>query len=93
MKRVSNKKKVLLPQIRISDCVPYTVVPQGVTNLPISFSNPNPEEERPSEPCKEPTQNETPSATRKKKELTQVEEVEEYLRMEVAKEKVSRSKK
>ena len=27
MKTVSNKKKVPLPQIRISDCVPYTVVP------------------------------------------------------------------
>ena len=26
MKIVSNKKKVSLPQIRISDCVPYTVV-------------------------------------------------------------------
>ena len=31
MKTVSKKKKVPLPQIRISDCVPYTIVPQGVT--------------------------------------------------------------
>ena len=27
MKTISNKKKVSLPQIRISDCMPYTVVP------------------------------------------------------------------
>ena len=27
MKTVSNKKKVPLPQIRILDCVPYTIVP------------------------------------------------------------------
>ena len=54
MKKVFNKKKVPLPQIRISDCVPYTVVPQGVKNPPIPFSNPDPDEERPSEPCKAP---------------------------------------
>ena len=92
MKTVSNKKKVSLPQIRISDCVPYTIVSRGVTSPPIPFSNPNPEEERPYEPCKAPAQSKTPSATGKK-ELTLVEEVEEYLRMEAAKEKPSRSKK
>ena len=92
MKIVSSKKKVPLPQIKISDSVPYTIVPQGVTDLPIPFSNPNPDEERPSEPCKAPAQNKTPSATGKK-ELTLVEEVEEYLRMEAAKEKAARSKK
>ena len=27
MKIVSGKKKVPLPQIRISDCIPYTIVP------------------------------------------------------------------
>ena len=37
MKTVSNKKKVPLPQIKILDCVPYTVVPQSVTNPPIPF--------------------------------------------------------
>ena len=52
MKTISIKKKVQFSQIRISDCVPYTVVPQGVTNPPIPFSNPNPNEEGPSEPCK-----------------------------------------
>ena len=67
MKTVSNKKKVPLPQIKISDCVPYTIVPQGVTNPPIPFSNLDPEEERPSESCKAPTQNKTPSAIEKKK--------------------------
>ena len=39
MKTVSNKKKVPLPQIRISNCVPYTIVPQGLINPPIPFSN------------------------------------------------------
>ena len=92
MKTVSNKKKLPLPQIIILDRMPYTVVPQGVKNPPIPFSNPNPQEERPFEPCKAPAQNKTPSATGKK-ELTPVEEVEEYLRMEAAKEKASRSKK
>ena len=72
--------------------MPYIVVPQGETNPPIPFSNPNSEEEIPSEPCKAPTQNKTPSAIGKK-ELNPVEEVEEYLRMEAAKEKASRSKK
>ena len=92
MKIVSNKKKVSLPQIRISDYVPYTVVPQGVTNAPIPFSNPNLMEERPSEPCKEPVKNKAHSASGKK-ELKPVEEVEEYLRMEAAKEKATKSKK
>ena len=92
MKTVSNKKKVPLPQMRILDCVPYIVVPQGVTNPSILFSNPNPEEKRPFEPCKEPVQNKTTSAT-KRKELTLLEEVEEYLRIEAAKEKASRSRK
>ena len=55
MKIVSNKKKVSLPQIRILDCVPYTVVPQGVTNPPIPFSNPDLDEDGPSKSCKAPT--------------------------------------
>ena len=92
MKTISNKKKVPLPQIKISDRVPYTVVSQGVTNPSILFSNPNPDEERPSEPFKEPVQNKTASAI-ERKELTPLEEVEEYLRIEAAKEKASRSKK
>ena len=85
MKTVSNKKKVSFPQIRISYCVSYTVVPQGVTKPQIPFSNPILDEEGPSKLCKAPAQNKTPSETRKK-ERTPVEEVEEYLRMEAAKE-------
>ena len=92
IKTVSSKKKVSLPQIRISDCVPYTIVPQHVTSPSKPFYNPNPEEEISSEPCKALVQNKTPSATRKK-ELTLVEEVKEYLRMKAAKEKASKRKK
>ena len=66
MKKVSSKKKVPLPHIRILECVPYTIVPRDVTKSPIPFSNPNPEEEISSEPCKAPVQNKTPSATGKK---------------------------
>ena len=69
MKIASNKKKVSLPQIIILDCVPYIVVPQGVTNPSIIFSNQNPEEERPFEPYKAPVQNKTTSST-ERKELT-----------------------
>ena len=72
--------------------MPYTVVPLGETNPVLPFLNPNPYKEGPSEPCKEPAKNKAPGVT-KKKELTLVEEVEEYLRMESAKEKVARSKK
>ena len=79
MKTVLNKKKVPLPQIRISDCEPYTVVPPGVTNPILPFFNPNPNKEGPSEPYKEPAKNKAPSASRKK-ELTPIEEVEEYLK-------------
>ena len=81
-----------LPQIRISDCVPYTVVPQGETNPTLPFLNPNPDIEGPSEPCKELAKNKAPGVI-EKKELTPVEEVEEYLKMEAAKEKAARSKK
>ena len=92
MKIVLSKKKVPLPQIKISNRMPYTIVPQGVTNPSIPFSNPNPEEEISSKPCKAPVQNKTPTATGKK-ELTPVEEVEEYLRMEVSKEMALKRKK
>ena len=86
MKTVSDKKKIPLPQIRISDCISYTIVPQDVIDPPIPFSNPNPGNEIPFVPCKAPSQNKT-SGTIGKKELTPVEEVEEYLKMEAAKEK------
>ena len=75
MNTVSNKKKVPLPQIRISYCVPYTIVPPRETNPVLSFLNPNPDKKGPSELCKEPTKNKAPGVT-KKKELTPVEEVQ-----------------
>ena len=66
MKTVSNKEKVPLSQIKISDCVPYTIVLVGVTNPPILFSNPNPDEEGPSKPCKALAKNKALDATQKK---------------------------
>ena len=66
MKIVSNKKKVPLPQIRISDYVPYTVVPPSETTPILPFINPNPNDEGPSKPCKAPAQNKTPIENRKK---------------------------
>ena len=66
MKTVLNKKKVSLPQIKISDCVPYTIVPQGVTNPQIPFSNPNLDEEGPSEPCKELVKNKAASVIKER---------------------------
>ena len=92
MKTVSNKKKVSLPQIRISNYVPYTIVPQGETNPVLPFLNPNPVREGPFEPYKEPVKNKAPGV-KKKKELIPIEEVEEYLRMEAAKEKAAMNKK
>ena len=86
MKTISRKKKVLLPKIRISDCIPYTIVPSNVTNRPIHFSNPNPGGEIPYLPCRAPPQNKT-SDTTSSKELTLEEEVEEHLKKEAAKEK------
>ena len=77
MKTISSKKKIHLPQIRISDYRPYSIIPQGVTN-----------------PYPIPTQSQLRQAllhlvqkhkkkknprTSGKKELTPVEEVEEYL--------------
>ena len=84
MKTFSGKKKVSLLQIQISDCVPYTIVPKDVTDPLIPFSNPNPSEETPFVPCKASYQNKT-SGTIGRKELTPVEKVEEYLKMEAAK--------
>ena len=43
MKIVSTKKKVPLPENKISDCIPYTIIPPGIADddIPIFFSNPN----------------------------------------------------
>ena len=72
--------------------MPYTIVSLRETNPVLPFLNPNPDKEGLCEPYKELAKNQAPSVT-KKKELTPVEEVEEYLRMEAAKEKATRSKK
>ena len=92
MKTVSIKKKIPQPKIRISDCTPYTVVPQGVTDPPIPYTNPYSIGVGTSTPCTEAQKDKNPR-TSGKKELTSVEEVEEYLRMEAAKERAARNKK
>ena len=92
MKTVSSKKKIPLPQIRISDYRPYTIIPHGVTNPPIPYTNPHSIGAGTSTPCTETQKDKTPR-TSGKKELTPVEEVEEYLRMEEAKERAARNKK
>ena len=92
MKTISGEKKVSLLQIRIFDCMPYTIVPRDVIDPPIPFSNLNPGKETPSVHCKTPSQNKT-SGKIGRKELTPVEEVEKYLKMEAAKEKASKSSK
>ena len=40
MKSVSDKNKVLLPSIQISNYIPYTIVPKDVTDPFIPFTNP-----------------------------------------------------
>ena len=92
MKTVSGQKNVTLPQIRISDCIPYTIVPPDVTDPPINFSNPNPGGEIPLVPCRAPPQNKS-SGTIRRKKLTPIKEVEEYLKKEAAKEKSSKTLK
>ena len=77
----SIKKNIPLPQIQISYCRPYTIVPQGVTDPPIPYTNPNSIGTGTSTPCTE-TQKDKTHRTLVKKGHTPVEEVEEYLRME-----------
>ena len=92
MKTVSGIKKVPLPQIRISDCIPYTIVPWDVIDPPIPFSNPNPGGEIPFIPCKALSQNKT-SGTIRRNELSPVEELEKYSKMESTKEKAPKFSK
>ena len=92
MKTSSSKKKIPLPQIQISDYRPYTIVPQGVTDPPKPYTNSDSIGAGTSTPCTETQKDKTPR-TSGKKELTLVEEVEEYLRMEAAKERAVRNKK
>ena len=53
MKTMSSKKKIPLAQIRISNCRPYTIVPQGVTDPPIPYTNPDSVGAGPAAPSKE----------------------------------------
>ena len=92
MKTVSSEKKISLPQIQISDCKSYTILPQGVTDPPIPYTNLDSIGADTSTPCRETQKDKTPRTSRKK-ELTPVEEVEEYLRKEAAKERAARNKK
>ena len=63
-----------------------------MTDLPIPYTNPDSVGAGPFTPCTETKKNETPN-TSGKKELTLIKEVEEYLRMEAAKERAARNKK
>ena len=92
MKTVSSKMKIPLPQIRISDYRPYSIIPQGVTIPPIPYANPESIWAGTSTTCTE-TQKEKNPRTSEKKEMTPVEEVEEHLRMEATKERAARNKK
>ena len=47
MKTIFGKNKVPLPNIQISDYVPYTVVPKDVQNPNIPFTNPDEKVEMP----------------------------------------------
>ena len=59
MKTVSGKKKVPLPNIQISDYVPYSIVPKDVTNPSITFTNLEEPKEIPFVPFKTIPQDET----------------------------------
>ena len=85
MKAVSDKKKVPLPQFRISNYVPYTIVPPGLDNyeIPHCFSNPNIVEQEPLAPCRVLPQDATyktirPAGAEPREELDPVEEVARY---------------
>ena len=78
MKTVSGKKKVPLPNIQISDYVPYTIVPKDVTNPSKPFTNPEKPGEIPFFPFKTFPQEETYGTIRMSRRTT--EEIEKYKR-------------
>ena len=51
MKTISGKKKVPLPYIRVSNCIPFTIVPLDEQNPPKLFTNPD-KGEIPFTPCR-----------------------------------------
>ena len=81
MKTVSGKKKVPLPHIRISYCIPYTIVPLDEQNPPRIFTNPD-KGEIPFTPGKVLPQDETYGTI--KMSIRILAEIEEYLKKKAA---------
>ena len=85
MQTVLGKKKVPLPQIKISDCIPYTVVPKEVTNLITPFSNLDKGGEIPFTPCRSLPQDKTYGTIRMSRRTPK--EIEVYKKKQTQKEK------
>ena len=92
MKTVSNKRRYLYHKSESQTVDPTPIFRQGVTIPPIPYTNLESIRAGTSTPCTE-TQKEKNPRTSGRKELTLVEEVEEYLRMEATKEKATKNKK
>ena len=95
MKMVLSKKKVSLPNIQISDYVPYTIVPKDVTNPSIPFTNLEEPRETPFVPFKTLPQDKTYGAIRMSRKT--LEEIEKYKKEQAQKakspEKISKRNK
>ena len=78
MKTVSGKKKVPLPHIIISDCIPYIIVPKDLTYPVILFSNLDEGGEIPFTPCRSLPQDETYGTIRMSRRT--LEEIEVHKR-------------
>ena len=89
MKTFSGRKKVPLSQIRISYCIPYTIVPLDEQNPPRLFINLD-KGEIPFTPCRALPQDETYDTI--KMSIRIPEEIEEYLKKKEAQEKPPRLK-
>ena len=76
MKTISGKKKVSLPHIRISDYIPYIIVPLDEQNPPRLFTNPD-KGEIPYTPCRVLPQDETYGTI--KMSIKNPKEIEKYL--------------
>ena len=85
MKTVLGKKKMPLPNIRISDYVPYTVVPKDVKSPSIPFTNLEEHGEIPFVPFKTLSQDETYGTLRMSRRTP--EEIEKYKREKAQKAK------
>ena len=85
MKAVLGKKKVPLPQINISDYVPYITIPPNEKNPNIPFSQPNESVEIPFSPIIALPQDETHGTIRISQRTP--EEIEKYKREQAQKAK------